>query len=228
MRNKIIVFFILFALIVLSIAFTSKNTTQSQENKPHNKYEPYRNARQSQFDKLDCKDKVVFLGDSIIEMFNVSEFFPDIKIANRGISSDYSDSVVDRLDSILIDQPPKIFIMMGINDLYKFKNSNKILENYDIALKKITEQSPNTKIYVQSILPINNDLFTIEISNSKIKILNKDIKELSFKYNAIFIDLYPLFEKNGQLNKEYTYDGVHLKGDAYLIWVNEIKKYIIN
>lgn len=227
MKNKTILFFILIILLCVTIGFAHKSIPIQQPIQLST-HEPYRDARQSQFDKLNCKNKVVFLGDSITEMFNVSEFFPEVQVANRGISGDYSDSIVDRLDSIIVDKPPKIFIMMGINDLYKFKDSNRLIENYETVFKKIREQSPDTKIYIQSILPINNDLFTKDISNNDIVRLNKLIKELSTKHNATFIDLYPLFEKNNQLNKEFTCDGVHLKGDAYLILVNKIKEYVIN
>jgi lysophospholipase L1-like esterase len=40
-----------------------------------------------------------------------------------------------------------------------------------------------------------------------------------------YITLTPLFaDKNGRLKDEYTYEGLHLKPEAYVIWVDYLKK----
>ena len=42
-----------------------------------------------------------------------------------------------------------------------------------------------------------------------------------------WIDLYKLFDDGtGHLKREYTNDGLHLMGPAYLVWRDAIKPYV--
>lgn len=173
------------------------------------------------------ENAIVFLGDSITDNFDWYEAFKNIDIQNRGISNDTTDGILERLDVVIKENPKKIFLMIGINDLGNGKKVDYIVNNYKNILSKIKNESPNTIIYVQSVLPINKSLNGNGIfDNSDIMELNAQLEKLSDK-NVIFVDLFSLLKTDkNELNKDFTYDGTHINGEGYKIWTNIIKNFV--
>ena len=61
--------------------------------------------------------KIVFLGDSLIDFFPIQDFFPRVKIYNRGIAGDTTKDLLKRLDNVIELKPSKLFLQIGTNDL---------------------------------------------------------------------------------------------------------------
>lgn len=174
------------------------------------------------------KKSIVFLGNSITERGAWNELLPGRKIMNRGIGGDNSFGVLARLEMILETSPQKIFLMIGINDLSRGLPQEVIIENYHRIIKRIKTTNPKTKIYLQSVLPLNEAMTSAEyLKNKKNKILdlNIAIRQMANDHELQFIDLYPEFaDSNGDLKKEFTSDGIHLKPSAYVLWIDHLKK----
>ncbi len=186
--------------------------------------------KKSLFEILEIeKDDVVFIGDSITEGCDWNELFHDIRIKNRGIGGDTTQDIYERLDHILAYHPTKVFIMIGILDLGNNKILSKLIRNYKKIFDRISKESPDTKVYVQSILPVNNDINTYERrKNTEIIKANKQIEILAAEYGATYIDLFPCFlSANNMLDEKYTNDGLHLTGKGYLLWKSQIEQYVI-
>lgn len=177
--------------------------------------------------KLEEND-IIFIGDSLIGACEWSELFADIRIKNRGMGGDTTEKVYERLDKILASQPHKIFIMVGIIDMGQKISNSQIVMNYKKIIDKILNESPHTKIYIQSILPVNNNLNNFEKrQNEEIIKLNKQIEVLTSEDKSTYIDLFSFFAKeNNQLNEKYTNDGLHLNGSGYLLWKSKIEKSV--
>jgi len=186
--------------------------------------------RQTLFDKLSSsKNTIYFLGDSLTDDCEWNELLSNNNIKNRGINGDSTQGVLNRLNQITLSKPQKIFIMIGINDLLGNIETNIILDNYQKIIKTIRIDSPKTKIYIESILPINFELDKTKrpITNQDISDFNNKLKDFSDNSNIFYIDLYSKFlDSSNQLDKQYTIDGIHLNGNGYLIWKNEVSKYI--
>jgi Lysophospholipase L1 and related esterases len=192
-----------------------------------NKFSVYHNVEKSAFSALpDANPSIIFAGDSLTDYNEWDEAFKNSTIKNRGIEGDQTPGIIDNINNIVKGNPKKIFIMMGINDLTHGASQKSVLKNYQKFFDEIKAKSPESKIYVQSILPINHSLLDTNISNGDIKNTNLKIKQLADKNNLTFIDLYPLFDSTGELNKSLTIDGVHLNGNGYKIWESNIKKYV--
>src|ERR1700747_1440247 len=56
------------------------------------------------------KYKVVFLGNSLTELFDVNEYFKDTTLLNCGIVGDVSEGLVKRIDNVARLKPEKLFI----------------------------------------------------------------------------------------------------------------------
>jgi lysophospholipase L1-like esterase len=168
---------------------------------------------------------VVFLGDSLTERGLWNELFPDISTANRGIGSDTSTGVLYRIDNVIKLKPKKLFLMIGVNDISLKMEQQETLENYSKIIDKITKELPNTQLYIQSVLPVRKD-YTV-VSNNDINNLNAALTKLAKENNITYIDINnKLKDYDNALKPDYTEDGIHLKGDAYTIWFNQIKNYV--
>lgn len=170
--------------------------------------------------------EIIFLGDSITAECEWSELFDKQNIQNRGISGDTASGILKRLSPIFEAKPDKLFLMVGINDLI-YGNERGLLQNYEQILQQLTDNLPDTQIIVQSILPVNSDVRKMPIANETIRAVNKKIKSLSDKFGLVYAHLYPLMADNQQrLKAEYTSDGIHINGNAYLVWKEAVEELI--
>lgn len=187
----------------------------------------YAEGRVATFSQLEIsKDNIVFVGDSITEGGEWNEIFDDLSILNRGINGDFSEGVLNRIDDILIDHPKKIFLLIGINDLAHEIDPDEIEKNYRGIMEKSKKLSPETSIYIQSLLPNNPSAGSKEVPSKDIMSFNKKLQSIANEYGATYVDLFSKFEKENKLNEDLTYDGLHLNANGYLLWSNEIEKYI--
>lgn len=172
-----------------------------------------------QYKLYDSQADIVMLGDSITFGLNWNELF-NINIVNRGIGGDITEGFLNRLDSIYSASPKKVFIMGGINDIYRGVKVNQIFSNYIKIIEAL--KSKNIVPYIQSTLynSARNDL------NSSVTELNNLLKEYAIKNNITYIDLNEKLSKNNSLISDYTYDGLHLNSNGYKIWKKEIEQYI--
>ncbi len=165
---------------------------------------------------------IIFVGNSITDIGEWSEMWQNIKVKNRGISSDITFGVLDRLDEIIRSKPSKAFLMIGINDIARGIPDKTIIRNISRILEQLQEESPEITVFVQSILPTNS-AFTEYINHQNkgqhIKTINSALEELVPQYGAVYVDLHAIFvDEKGNLDKQYTNDGLHLNGAGYLHW----------
>lgn len=201
-------------------------TAQNKGNP--NDITPYFSQRKTLFDILPkAKGGIVFVGDSITNGCEWAELLEDPTIKNRGIGWDSTEGLLGRIHEIIDLHPDKIFIMIGTNDLGVYgKRVPEIVATYSKIIATIKAESPNTKIYVESILPINSKLYK-NAKNTDIIELNNELKKLAADSNTEYIDLYTAFcSKEGELDLKYTNDGIHLMGEGYLLWRSQIVGFV--
>jgi lysophospholipase L1-like esterase len=173
-------------------------------------------------------DKIIFLGNSITEGGQWQELTGDRSVVNRGIGGDVTFGILNRLDDIIVRRPAKLFILIGINDISKDFPANVIVENYRSIIQSLKAKSPKTKIYVQSLLPVNPRYPRFPQHYDKgdhVIVVNHQLQELAAAENVAFINLYPLFlDQQNFLNANYTYDGLHLNAEGYKVWAKFLKE----
>jgi len=185
--------------------------------------------RKSLYEKMPIqKGDIVFLGNSITAQCDWAELMNNPKIRNRGIPGESTDGILKRLASITDKEISKLFLMIGVNDLL-FHKPDHVIQNYQEIVSRITKESPETKLYLYSILPVNPDVRVIPIDNKDIVFINKAIQQIARDNQLKYIDLHTKFaDKDGVLFAKFTSDGIHLNGDAYLLWKSEIEEYLIH
>ncbi|WP_199117212.1 GDSL-type esterase/lipase family protein [Pedobacter sp. ASV28] len=174
------------------------------------------------------KGEIVFVGNSITEGGKWQELFPKKKVINRGISGDVTYGILARLDEVLESKPARIFLLSGVNDMKRGISNDVILQNFKRMMVMVKTQSPKTKLYMQSVLPVNEAMLPsiyAQVKNSKINDLNQKLEALCKEMNVSYINLHPaLADEKGSLRKEWSIDGLHLRQASYVYWANELKR----
>ena len=209
----------LFAVLILGFA-------------PMASADSYYDRKVSLFELLPIyENDIIFVGNSITDGAEVQELFGMANVKNRGITSDVINGVSKRIDVTMAGHPKKLFLLIGANDISHNLTADQVATRYEELVKKIRQLSPNTKVYLQSILPINNDFgrYKTMIGKEKvIKALNPKIKAIAERNGCTYIDLTPAMQdpKTGKLKRAYTNDGLHLTGAGYKAWSGVLMPYV--
>jgi lysophospholipase L1-like esterase len=194
-------------------------------------FSTYYHQRWTLFQSLpQTKADIIFIGNSITDGGEWSELFNNVKIKNRGISGDISAGVIKRLDEVVKRKPAKVFLMIGTNDLARGISPDSVITNIITVADYLKQVTPATKLYVQSILPVNNVFRKFGGHTSKveqIKQVNEKLLNESPVYQCSFINLYPFFcNSEGKLDIKYSNDGLHLTGEGYLLWKHLVYPHV--
>ena len=183
------------------------------------------------FDHLpDTRNEIVFLGNSITDGAEWFELLQNKKCRNRGISGDVTEGILLRLDGVTRLKPSAIFLLIGINDLSRNISVDEITGRYREILQRIEKETPGTKVYVQSVMPVNPATgrnTRLEGKTDLIIELNGRLQALAKEFGMTYIDLFtPLADDNNLLPRRYSIDGLHLSYEGYSVWSGILRQYI--
>lgn len=194
-------------------------------------YDSYYYRRAALFDVLPLKSTdIVMLGNSLIDGCEWHELLQDNRIRNRGITSDVVAGVHDRLHAITSGSPAKVFLLIGINDVSHDIGADSIARAITDVVRCIRRASPSTRVYVQSLLPIDTSKGYSRLvgKDEVICDINRRLEAAAEPCGYRYIDLYSHFTTGDthKLNPAYTNDGLHLTAEGYLLWGKLLKPYI--
>ena len=178
------------------------------------------------------KESIVFLGDSITSRCDLDKYFPNYNVYNSGIAGNMTKDILDNMENrVFVYNPTKVFILIGTNDLvYSGLDNDGIKNNIEEIINKIYEKNSNTKIYLESIYPVNNSLNKEIVetrTNDNIKDLNNKIEKICNNNKCTYINMYDnLTDKNGNIKRIYTVDGLHLNKIGYKVVASKLTKYL--
>lgn len=175
-------------------------------------------------------DRVIILGNSLVEFGNWKLLLRDTTVVNRGIAGDNTFGVLERIDEVIDRSPRMLLIEIGINDISQDIPGQIIVENIFSIISQVKKKSPATTICVHSILPTNDNVKNEypdaynknHIADSVNAMISKRARKLGFT----FVDLNKeLRGPDGKLNSTYADpDGLHLNEAGYQLWATLLKK----
>jgi lysophospholipase L1-like esterase len=164
---------------------------------------------------------IAMVGDSITRRTDWDSLLGK-HVNNWGVDDRVVNELVQDMEGYLQTPIDKWFIMIGINDIQD-SHPQLIVPGLSQIIDKIKSKRPNSKIYIESILPYDS-----ASRNSVIEDVNNQINVLCNSKGVIFINLYPLFIQDGVINPDYTTDGIHLSDSGYNVWANAIMNYVLS
>lgn len=187
---------------------------------------------------LNKKVDVLFLGDSITQLWDLNAYFDtDRFLVNRGIGGDCSTYLLKRFDADCIQlHPEKAVLMIGTNDVarsdYDFwwkkagESEEDVLADYKRNVSEMVAKcdAAGIELLICSVIPSDIAVpFDKEKRWRMTAGMNTFLKGLGKEY----IDYVPLLSDDGKTFKaEYTPDGIHPNASGYLLMANEVKKHI--
>lgn len=181
---------------------------------------------------------VVMLGDSITDFYDLDKYYGSDKlIVNSGINGNKTDDIINNIRKrVYAYNPSKLFLLIGVNDiLYDDASPEKVIDQIDIIVNEVNQKLPNTKIYIESIYPVNNTWKNehdnrlkdeIEINETIVE-TNKLIEQYCIDNDYKYIDVYSsLTDVNNKLDGNYSNDGLHPNDNGYEIITKILKKYM--
>lgn len=182
---------------------------------------PFRLHRFDSFRATPVNEQsIVFLGNSISNMHEWREAFGDNpNVINRGNSGATSLEILENIDPVIAGHPKKIFLMIGTNDLGSTDADipKKVAGNIRAIIDRVHAESPQTELYVQSILPSTAGARTLE----RIDETNGLILAHCVETNTPYINLSEVL---GAIPSDhsFSYDRLHPTAKAYTVWCNHI------
>ena len=196
--------------------------------------EPFRNHRYDSFKVLETNgESIVFIGNSITDMHCWPEAFVTsegnyLPIVNRGNSGTYSTEQSNNLESYINGKPKKVFMMIGTNDIATSGGLNfsgeQVLQYVKSIVERIHARSPQTKIYLYSILN-NKTSNRVEATWLHTNEIVKNYVEAKNVEWLTYIDLYDKLTGVAQ-GGVWSYDNLHLTAAAYKVWCETICQYL--
>ena len=181
--------------------------------------------RNALFETFSPKADIVMVGDSVTSAGEWSEIFPDVKIANRGISGETAEDILQRMDSIFAVQPNLAFLMVGINDIYDGQSIDTIFAHCVSIVEQL--RARNITVYMQSTVECSIDKCGGRID--KVRALNQRLEAYAVSHGITYIDLNAGLSSESQgLLSDYTYDGMHLNARGFVQWKAMIRAYVNN
>jgi lysophospholipase L1-like esterase len=228
---------IAFAFALLTSCALARSTTASAQSLPTNQrlYDTVTTMPElhaSRVAKFEAEPvvsgRVIFLGNSITQGGDWAKLTGDSTVINRGIGADLTFGLRRRLADVTRRKPSRLFILIGINDISKDIPDAVIAAQYRALVDSVRAQSPATKIFVQSILPLNPAVRGFPQHYDKqahVVSVNRLLRQMASRTGAQYVDLWPVFvDRSNRLDARYTNDGLHLNQLGYVRWVRHLKQ----
>ncbi len=196
---------------------------------------PFYQQKISEFGQMRPVDStdVVMVGDGLTEYAgDWNKLLQWRHIRNRGIAGDRIKGVASRLHSVLQGKPKALFLMAGTNDILEKEALPTVLHDYIDLINLVRETSPETKLYVQSLLPVNETFSNEKLSGmtNTIASFNVQLRHYCERHHVGYINIFKRFVRHGtnEMRRELTSDGLHLTPFGYKVWAFELKKYLLD
>jgi lysophospholipase L1-like esterase len=159
--------------------------------------------------------RVVYLGDSITDIWNLQKFFPGKPYVNRGISGQTTAQMLARMFQDVIDLHPAALVFLGGTNDVAGNTGPETAKMVEQNIEAITElaQAHHIKPILCSLTPVSDYTSHQQTGHrppAQIRQLNGWIRKYSSEAQAGYCDYYSaLVDGGGMLKKGYSEDGLH-------------------
>ena len=153
----------------------------------------------------------------------------DAKIASAQIIFPENGKEIYIKDALEAKKPDYLIISLGISNGVPFCTEEKFKSYYSDLIAAVKEISPDTKIILQSVLPVSKkyERKTQGVSMEKINRANGWIVDIAEENQVKYLHTVScLKNKDGYLDQKYdSGDGLHLNKDGYIAVLNYIRTH---
>jgi lysophospholipase L1-like esterase len=172
------------------------------------------------------KGEIVFTGASSIVRWNLPEYFPDLKVINRGFGGSEMADAARYASRIVVPYSPRIVVLYsGDNDIGRGVTPAKVEADFEQFVQVVRGALPQARIVVIGVKP---------------SILRWAVWDNMKKANALmraYIDTHkgleyvevgpPMLGADGKPRPElFVPDGLHLTPEGYKLWTGLLRPHL--
>ncbi len=189
--------------------------------------------------------RVVFMGDSITDFWNLEQYFPGKPYVNRGIGGQTTPQMLVRMYPDVIElKPAAMVVLAGTNDIARNTGPEtaEMIQQNILAMTELA-QHHGIKVVLSSVLPVSDYPFlrsqnpppatpgtgrggpprvAAKMTDSHpagdILKLNAWMKDYAAKVGAVYVDYFSVtVDERGWLKDAYSTDGLHPNAEGYKV-----------
>lgn len=177
---------------------------------------------EKQESKIDSN--YLFIGDFYTAEFDFHDFGFDYHYVKNSNDKMKPIDVLNNMKEMIYHyNPSHVFIQFSMQ--YDDFNQEEYLKQIESMIYQIKMNRPYASIYIESVYPIGRD-YSGTITNEEVRSINTLLSNLCDNKKVHYLDLYSVLENNGELNQQYSDDGVHLNLEGYK-QINQIIQKIV-
>lgn len=177
------------------------------------------------YTSAECADKfynarAMVIGDSTAEgLVAYGALYDANVIWTRGRTIQYMTA---DLEKAINYQPDHLFLSYGANDLLSWRgNVEGYIGAYEKSITYIRSVLPNTKLYINAILPVDDSAVQRDENFKYEALFNEHLHDFCIDNNITFIDNRNLLNQNDG-KRVFESDGVHPRPFFYKLWANNM------
>lgn len=189
---------------------------------------PFRNHRYDSFQATPTEPgQIVFAGNSITNMHAWFEAFGSHQdVIGRGNSGGMATEILEHLESYIDSKPSKLFLMIGTNDISSGTAYAKTARDIQTICKRVRLESPETEVYIQTILPRSaNAKPDFELCNDILRQFVADLNDSKVHLVDLSEVMAPMGD-NAKRNTWTCWDGLHPRSIGYSAWCHYIQDLV--
>ncbi|UFH56113.1 GDSL-type esterase/lipase family protein [Spirosoma sp. KNUC1025] len=184
------------------------------------------------FEKADStspppRNAIVFTGSSSIRLWeNLSEYFPNKTILNRGFGGSKLPDVLRYADRIIIPyQPKQIVLYAGENDVAAGQTGQQTYESFVALFEHVRQKLPNVPFTFISLKPSPSRRKVFPEMDKANQLINDYLRK---QRNTEFVDIRPvMLTPGGQPVPElFKSDSLHMLPAGYQRWASVLRPYL--
>jgi len=169
--------------------------------------------------------RVVFLGDSITDMWPLARAFPGKPYVNRGISGQTTSQMLVRFrNDVIALAPAAVVILAGTNDIAG-NTGPMSLEDIEGNFATMVElaRAHGIRVVLSSVIPLHNYTPASELTfprrpPEKVAALNAWLKQYAAASGCVYLDYAAaMSDAKGMLKRELAEDGLHPNPAGYAL-----------
>lgn len=166
---------------------------------------------------------VLFVGSSSVRLWDLPEWFPDLRTVNRGFGGSTIIDAVHFVDTLVVKHRPAVIVFYaGDNDLAAGLSAEQVHRDFQEFVKVVRAELPETPIVYMGVKAC-----TARWKNAEeIKTANALIAaECSEDESLTYVDVWDaMLDEAGQPRPELLRkDGLHMVDAGYQIWVDQLR-----
>jgi len=209
-------------------------TVHGQETKPcaTHEWSGVQHYREAKLAPAKNGPRVVLMGASTVERWDVIKTFPAGNYINRGIAGQGTSQMLLRFFQDVVSLSPRVVVIFpGLNDLGGANGNVPAIDiHQNLAAMAQLAKANNIRVVFASLLPTDPNgthPYAKTVTSEQIRELNRWMFQYARDHGDTYADLWsPLGDAKYNLELKYSVDGVHINDEGYKLLAPVLEKRI--